>query len=196
MIWGLQKVMRGYVKLRNVRKIPIWKTLIAWKLCRSSLPYLLQRVCELQEVMEEYLKRCRINLSDRNKLIQDSIRLEAQLSLVLTQLKACLLGGDCDSRWENAGELSVAQKAKCKPIARREAKKIPRVARRTPGFTRSFPLSKWLVRSLRHWASGAAFHTQMLVHLAGLEDKEEPLAAEAVLEQYKEDLTQIIPAYR
>ncbi|XP_070833810.1 uncharacterized protein [Chaetodon trifascialis] len=107
-----------------------------------------QRVWELQEVMEEYLKRCRINLNDKNKLIQDSVRLEAQLSLTLTQLKTCLLGGNCDSR------------------------------------------------SLRHWASGAAFNTQMLVHLAALEGKAEPLAARAALEQYKEDLTQIIPAYR
>ncbi|XP_028459348.1 uncharacterized protein LOC114572100 isoform X2 [Perca flavescens] len=107
-----------------------------------------QRVWELQEVMEEYLKRCRINLSDKSRLIQDSIRLEAQLSLTLTQLKTCLLGGDCDSR------------------------------------------------SLRHWASGAAFHTQMLVHLAGFEGQAEPLAARAALDQYKEDLTQIIPAYR
>uniref|UniRef100_UPI0037E8DD40 uncharacterized protein n=1 Tax=Semicossyphus pulcher TaxID=241346 RepID=UPI0037E8DD40 len=107
-----------------------------------------KRVWELQEVMEEYLKRCRINLSDKSKLIQDSNRLEAQLSLTLTQLKSCLLGGDCDSR------------------------------------------------SVRHWASGAAFHTQMLVHLAGLEGQTEPLSARAALEQYKEDLTQIIPAYR
>ncbi|KAM7408386.1 hypothetical protein PAMA_002213 [Pampus argenteus] len=107
-----------------------------------------QRVWELQEVMEEYLKRVRINLNDKNRLIQDSFRLEAQLSLTLTQLKTCLLAGDCDSR------------------------------------------------SLRHWASGAAFHTQMLVQLAGLEDKAEPLAARAALEQYKDDLTQIIPAYR
>ncbi|XP_034754768.1 uncharacterized protein LOC117960743 isoform X2 [Etheostoma cragini] len=107
-----------------------------------------QRVWELQEVMEEYLKRCRINLSDKSRLIQDSIRLEAQLSLTLTQLKTCLLGGDCDSR------------------------------------------------SLRHWASGAAFHSQMLVHLAGFEGQAEPLAARAALEQYKEDLSQIIPAYR
>ncbi|XP_054456542.1 uncharacterized protein LOC129092574 isoform X2 [Anoplopoma fimbria] len=107
-----------------------------------------QRVSELQEVMEEYLKRCRINLSDKSRLIQDSIRLEAQLSLTLTQLKTCLLGGDCDSR------------------------------------------------SLRHWASGAAFHIQMLVHLAGLEGQTEPLGATAALEQYKEDLTQIIPVYR
>ncbi|XP_039995641.1 uncharacterized protein LOC120796668 [Xiphias gladius] len=107
-----------------------------------------QRVWELQEVMEEYLKRCRINLSDKNRLIQDSVRLEAQLSLTLTQLKTCMLGGDCDSR------------------------------------------------SLRHWASGAAFHTQMLAHLAVLEGEVEPLAARAALEQYKEDLAQIIPAYR
>ncbi|KAM6922923.1 uncharacterized protein PEZ65_011224 isoform 2-T2 [Lycodopsis pacificus] len=107
-----------------------------------------QRVWELQEVMEEYLKRCRINLSDKSRLIQDSIRLEVQLSFTLTQLKTCLLGGACDSR------------------------------------------------SLRHWASGAAFHTHMLVHLAGLEGRTEPLDATAALEQYKEDLTQIIPAYR
>lgn len=48
--------------------------------------------------MEEYLKRCRINMNDKSKLIQDCIRLEAQVSLTLTQLKTCLLGGDCDSR--------------------------------------------------------------------------------------------------
>ncbi|CAK6960755.1 uncharacterized protein LOC128372864 [Scomber scombrus] len=107
-----------------------------------------QRVWELQELMEEYLKRVKINLSDKDKLIQDSFRLEGQLSLTLTQLKTCLLGGDCNSR------------------------------------------------SLRHWASGAAFHAQMLVHLAGLEGKAEPLAARAALEQYKDDLTQIIPVYR
>lgn len=51
-------------------------------------------------------------------------------------------------------------------------------------------------RSLRQWASGAAFHAQMLVHLAGLEGHAEPLAARAALDQYKEDLAQIIPAYR
>ncbi|CAG6016566.1 unnamed protein product [Menidia menidia] len=107
-----------------------------------------ERVWELQEVMEEYLKRCRISLSDKSRLTQDSIRLEAQFSLILTQLKTCLLGGDCNSR------------------------------------------------SLRHWACGAAFHTQMLVHLACLEGKDEPLSARAALEQYKEDLAQIIPAYR
>ncbi|XP_078144760.1 uncharacterized protein LOC139928602 [Centroberyx gerrardi] len=101
-----------------------------------------------QEVMEEYLKRCRINLSDPGRLRQDSLRLEAQISLSLTQLKTCLLGGGCDSR------------------------------------------------SVRQWASGAAFHTQMLVHLAGLEGQAEPLAARAALEQYQEDLTHIIPAYR
>ncbi|XP_027863594.1 uncharacterized protein LOC114138491 [Xiphophorus couchianus] len=107
-----------------------------------------QRVWELQEVMEEYLKRCRISLSDKRRLIEDSVRLEAQLSLILTRLKTCLLGGGCDSR------------------------------------------------SLRHWACGAAFHTQMLVHLACFEDKAEPLSARAAMDQYLEDLKQIIAAYR
>ncbi|XP_077438618.1 uncharacterized protein LOC144061758 [Vanacampus margaritifer] len=107
-----------------------------------------QRVRELQEVMEEYLKRCRINLADKTRLIQDSMRMEAQLSLALTQLKICLVGGDCDSQ------------------------------------------------SFRFWASGAAFHTQMLIHLAVLERREEPLSARAVLEQYKEDLAQIVSTYR
>lgn len=107
-----------------------------------------QRICELQELMEEYLKRIRISLNDKTKLQQDASRLEAQLSLNLTQLKACLLRGDCDSR------------------------------------------------SFRQWASGAAFHTQMLVHLARLEDQMEPLAAMAALRQYREDLEQIIPIYR
>ncbi|XP_034041181.1 uncharacterized protein LOC117523696 [Thalassophryne amazonica] len=107
-----------------------------------------QRVWELQELMEEYLKRSKINLSDRKRLIDDSVRLEAQLSFTLTQVKTCLLGGDCDSR------------------------------------------------SLRLWASGAVFHIQMLVHLAGLEGQAEPRAAEAALDQYKEDLGQIIPVYR
>ncbi|KAM9848163.1 uncharacterized protein ACBR49_009445 isoform 1-T2 [Aulostomus maculatus] len=107
-----------------------------------------QRVWELQEVMEEYLKRCRIHLSDKTRLIQDSVRLEAQFSFTLTQLKTCLIGGDCDSR------------------------------------------------SLRHWASGAAFHTQMLVHLAALEGRTEPLAARAALQQYTEDLAHIVPVYR
>ncbi|KAF6715956.1 hypothetical protein FQA47_015804 [Oryzias melastigma] len=107
-----------------------------------------QRIWELQEVMEEHLKRCRINLTNKNRLIQDFLRLEAQFSLILTQLKTCLLGGDCASS------------------------------------------------SLRHWASGAVFHTQMLIHLARLEGKAEPFSARAALEQYREDLAQIIPAYR
>lgn len=51
-------------------------------------------------------------------------------------------------------------------------------------------------RALRQWASGAAFHAQMLVHLAGLEGQTEPQAARAALEQYREDLRLIIPAYR
>ncbi|XP_072293554.1 uncharacterized protein [Eucyclogobius newberryi] len=107
-----------------------------------------QRVSELQELMEEYLKRCRINLNDKSKLMQDTSRLEAHLSLNLTQLKTCLLRGDCDSK------------------------------------------------SFRQWASGAAFHTQMLVHLAGLEGQMEPLAARGALTQYREDLEQIISVYR
>ncbi|XP_015251426.1 PREDICTED: uncharacterized protein LOC107098318 isoform X2 [Cyprinodon variegatus] len=107
-----------------------------------------QRVWELQEVMEEYLKRCKISLSDKRRLIEDSVRLETQLSLILTQLKTCLLGGGCDSR------------------------------------------------SLRHWACGAAFHTQMLVHLACFEDKPEPLSARAALDQYRGDFKQIRAAYR
>lgn len=52
------------------------------------------------------------------------------------------------------------------------------------------------LRSVRHWACAASFHSQMLVHLAALEGKQEPLAAKAALEQYREDLMQIIPAYR
>lgn len=51
-------------------------------------------------------------------------------------------------------------------------------------------------RSVRHWACAAAFHSQMLVHLAALEKKQEAPAAKAALQQYREDLTQIIPAYR
>lgn len=62
-----------------------------------------QRIWELQEVMEEHLKRCRINLTDKNRLIQDFLRLEAQFSLILTQLKTCLLGGDCSSRYRCTG---------------------------------------------------------------------------------------------
>ncbi|XP_051936318.1 uncharacterized protein LOC127610342 isoform X1 [Hippocampus zosterae] len=107
-----------------------------------------QRVRELQEVMEEYLKRCRINLADKTRLLQDSLRMEAQLSITLTKLKISLVDGNCDSQ------------------------------------------------SLRFWASGAAFHTQMLIHLAVLEGRDEPLSARAVLEQYKEDLAQMVPAYR
>ena len=56
--------------------------------------------------------------------------------------------------------------------------------------------SVWSSRSLRHWASGAAFNAQMLVHLAALEGKAEPFPARAALQQYKEDLAQIIPVYR
>ena len=51
-------------------------------------------------------------------------------------------------------------------------------------------------RTLRQWASGALFHTQMLVQLAELEGRTEKLAAKAVLEQYQEDLNEIIYAYR
>lgn len=82
---------------------------IASKILRyTSLNFFLQqRVWELQEVMEEYLKRCRISLNDKSRLIQDAVRLEAQLSLTLTQLKTCLLGGDCDSRWENTVEQRI-----------------------------------------------------------------------------------------
>lgn len=36
----------------------------------------------------------------------------------------------------------------------------------------------------------------MLVHLSALEGQAESLAAKAALEQYREDLAQIIPAYR
>lgn len=56
--------------------------------------------------MEEYLKRCRISLNDNKRLIEDSVRLEAHLSLILTQLKTCLLGGDCDSRYSGEKELT------------------------------------------------------------------------------------------
>ncbi|PWA14038.1 hypothetical protein CCH79_00015823, partial [Gambusia affinis] len=119
-------------------------------------------VWELQEVMEEYLKRCRISLSDKRRLIEDSVRLEAQLSLILTRLKTCLLGGGCDSRYSAEKELT-----------------------------------EWKGNvSLRHWACGAAFHTQMLVHLACFEDKAEPLSARAAMDQYLEDLKQIKAAYR
>lgn len=52
------------------------------------------------------------------------------------------------------------------------------------------------LRFLRHWACAAAFHAEMLVHLAALEGKQESLAAKAALQQYREDLMQIIPAYR
>ncbi|XP_053730594.1 uncharacterized protein LOC128764662 isoform X2 [Synchiropus splendidus] len=114
----------------------------------KSGPSSVQKVVELQELMEEYLKRCQIHLSDRARLIQDSQRLEAQLSMSLTQLKTCLLAGDCDSRL------------------------------------------------VTRWAKAAAFHTQMLVHLAALEDQPEPLAARAALDQYQEALTRILAAYR
>ncbi|XP_067092582.1 uncharacterized protein [Osmerus mordax] len=107
-----------------------------------------ERRAELCDMMEEYLKRCRMHLSEREKLHQDTLRLEGQLSLLLTQLKSSLLREGCSSR------------------------------------------------GLKHWASGAALHTHMLVHLAGLEQKGEPLAALAALEQYHEDMEDLIPAYR
>lgn len=66
--------------------------------CTHLISCFEQRIWELHEVMDEYLKRCRISLSDKSRLIQDSVRLEAQFSLILTQLKSCLLGGNCDSR--------------------------------------------------------------------------------------------------
>lgn len=59
--------------------------------------------------MEEYLKRFRINLSDKNKLIQDTTRLEAQFSLILTQLKTRLIAGDCDSRWKKKNHQRILQ---------------------------------------------------------------------------------------
>ena len=107
-----------------------------------------ERRAELCDMMEEYLKRCRMHLSDREKLLQDTLRLEGQLSLLLTQLKSSMLREGCSSR------------------------------------------------GLKHWASGAALHIHMLVHLAGLEQKGEPLAALAALEQYHQDMEDLIPAYR
>lgn len=107
-----------------------------------------ERRAELCDVMEEYLKRCRMHLGEKEKLYQDTLRLEGQLSLLLTQLKGCMLREGCSSR------------------------------------------------ALKQWASGAALHTHMLVHLAGLEQRGEPLPALAALEQYQEDMEELIPAYR
>ncbi|XP_036842495.1 uncharacterized protein LOC110530352 isoform X1 [Oncorhynchus mykiss] len=107
-----------------------------------------ERRAELQDVMEEYLKRCRMHLKDEQKLREDTQRLEGQLSYLLTQLKNTML--------------------------------------------REGPSSK----ALKHWASGAAFHTQMLLHLTRLEQRGDPLVVQAAMEQYQEDFREILPAYR
>ncbi|KAL0964554.1 hypothetical protein UPYG_G00325560 [Umbra pygmaea] len=107
-----------------------------------------ERRAELQDVMEEYLKRCRMHLNDEQKLREDTQRLEGQLSFLLTQLKNAML--------------------------------------------REGPSSK----GLKHWASGAAFHTQMLLHLTRLDQRGDPLVMQAAMEQYQEDFRQILPAYR
>ncbi|KAJ8013849.1 hypothetical protein DPEC_G00034080 [Dallia pectoralis] len=106
------------------------------------------RRAELQDIMEEYLKRCRMHLNDKQKLIEDTQRLECKLSYLLTQLKNVML--------------------------------------------REGPSSK----GLKHWASGAAFHTQMLLHLARLEERSDPLVIQAAMDQYQEDFREILPAYK
>ncbi|XP_010887424.1 uncharacterized protein LOC105021442 isoform X2 [Esox lucius] len=103
---------------------------------------------ELQDIMEEYLKRCRMHLNDEQKLKEDTQRLEGQLSYLLTQLKNVML--------------------------------------------REGPSSK----GLKHWASGAAFHTQMLLHLTRLEQRGDPLVVQAAMEQYQEDFKEILPVYK
>ncbi|XP_036402973.1 uncharacterized protein LOC118790201 [Megalops cyprinoides] len=58
-----------------------------------------ERLSELQNLMEEYLKRHRMHLSDVRKLREDTERLEAQVSFQLTQIKnAMLRDGHMSSR--------------------------------------------------------------------------------------------------
>lgn len=149
--------------------------------------------------MEEYLKRCRINLSQRKRLMEDSVRLEGMISLILTQLKACMLRGDCDSR-----SVSSKHSDKCWFLCFINQTTCRNSLEPPSGHHFTCPtwgggvnvtvgdcvLVLWSSRSLRHWASGAVFHTQMLVHL------DELLVAREALQQYKEDLSEIIAAYR
>ncbi|KAJ8248556.1 hypothetical protein GJAV_G00243260 [Gymnothorax javanicus] len=50
-------------------------------------------------------------------------------------------------------------------------------------------------RTLKGWVNGAAFHVQMLIHLARL-SQEDSGPARAAICTYQEDLRQLLPAYR
>ncbi|KAJ8361601.1 hypothetical protein SKAU_G00181260 [Synaphobranchus kaupii] len=107
-----------------------------------------ERLSELRDLAEEYLKRTRMHLGDDRKLREDTERLEGQVSFLLTQIKnAMLADGHANSR------------------------------------------------TLKHWVNGAAFHVQMLIHLARLGRLSEG-PARAAIASYQEDLRELLPAYR
>ncbi|KAJ8250508.1 hypothetical protein COCON_G00224300 [Conger conger] len=107
-----------------------------------------ERLAELRDLTEEYLKRQRMHLEDERRLREDTERLEGQVSYLLTQIKNGML---------------------------------------TEGHANS--------RTLKHWVNGAAFHVQMLIHLACLGQQSEGPARVAIT-SYQEDLREVLPAYR
>ncbi|KAG9341790.1 hypothetical protein JZ751_018512 [Albula glossodonta] len=71
-----------------------------------------EKLSELQNLAEEYLKRHRMYLSDERKLREDTERLEGQVSYLLTQIKnAILKDGHASSRtlkhWANGAAFHV-----------------------------------------------------------------------------------------
>ncbi|XP_064173365.1 uncharacterized protein LOC135244758 [Anguilla rostrata] len=107
-----------------------------------------ERLAQLRDLTEEYLKRHGMHLDDERKLREDTERLEGQVSLLLTQIKnAALAGGLVNSR------------------------------------------------TLKHWVNGAAFHVQMLIHLARLGQQSDG-PARAAIAAYREDLRELLLAYR
>lgn len=71
-----------------------------------------ERLAELRDLTEEYLKRQRMHLEDERKLREDTERLEAQVSYLLTQIKNAMLSdGPASSRtlkhWVNGAAFHV-----------------------------------------------------------------------------------------
>ncbi|KAJ8400435.1 hypothetical protein AAFF_G00395590 [Aldrovandia affinis] len=107
-----------------------------------------EKSSEVRDLMAEYVKRYEMFLRNERRLIEETRRLEQQLSLQLTRLgNSMLLDGHMSSR------------------------------------------------ALKQWVNGAAFHAQMVIHVARLErgDSAQPRAA---IRRYQTELTKLLSRYK
>ncbi|XP_063070536.1 uncharacterized protein LOC134461570 [Engraulis encrasicolus] len=113
-----------------------------------------EKSSKVRDLMQEYLKRYKMYLYDDFHLLEETVRLEKDLSLQITELQNSML---VDKQMSS--------------------------------------------RAVKHWVNGAAFHAQMLIHIARLKQgtagfESAKRASSNAVDDYPRHMTEILERYK